>query len=127
MNQMPDDELILLWQQGTSAEPNAEEVARLAARASMKRFDWIISRRNYREYAVSAVMLILFVSNFFHGDDRVLQAMALAMTCFYVGCGYFTPGDVGFAGAARFFEKNGSRFRSSRSANWFELPPSNSS
>jgi hypothetical protein len=33
MDQMPDDELILLWQQGTSAAPNAEEIARLAARA----------------------------------------------------------------------------------------------
>jgi branched-subunit amino acid ABC-type transport system permease component len=51
----------------------------------MKRFDWIISRRNFREYAVSAMMLILFVSNFFHGDDRFLQVMAFAMTCFYVG------------------------------------------
>ena len=38
-----DDELMQLWQQGVSNTPDAAEVARLAARASMRRFDRMIA------------------------------------------------------------------------------------
>lgn len=44
------DELMLLWQQGASSEPDPEEVARLAAKATVTRFDKMIARRNLREY-----------------------------------------------------------------------------
>jgi len=84
MNPMQDDELILLWQQGMAAEPDPAEIARLAGRASMKRFDRIISRRNFREYAVGAALLILFAWNFFSGDDRTLQVMAFITIVVYV-------------------------------------------
>ena len=84
MNPMQDDELILLWQQGMAAEPDPAEIARLAGRASMKRFDRIISRRNFREYAGGAALLILFAWNFFRGDDRTLQVMAFITIVVYV-------------------------------------------
>jgi hypothetical protein len=48
---MKDDELTLLWRQGASAEPVPEEIARLAGRASMRRFDRFIFWRNFGEYA----------------------------------------------------------------------------
>jgi hypothetical protein len=57
MSSMKDDELMLLWRQGTSTEPNPEEIARLAARASMRRFDQTIFWRNFREYAAGVIFL----------------------------------------------------------------------
>jgi hypothetical protein len=53
-----NDELILLWRQGTSAEPNPQEVARLAGRATMTRFDKTILRRNLIEYFAGGFLLI---------------------------------------------------------------------
>ena len=59
MSQMQNEELMLLWKQGTSGEPVPEEIARLAGRASMRRFDRVIFWRNFREYAAG---LFIFVS-----------------------------------------------------------------
>src|SRR5262245_65150644 len=55
MNQAQDDDLMLLWRQGAKPEPDPEEVARLAGRASMKRFDRFVNWRNYLEYAAGVV------------------------------------------------------------------------
>jgi hypothetical protein len=71
---MKDDELMLLWRQGVSAEPRAEEIERLAGRASVRRFDRMIFLRNSREYAAGIVGAIFFGWLITKGDkpyDRV--------------------------------------------------------
>ena len=58
MSRIHDDELILLWRQGTSTEPNQEEIARLAGSATVKQFDRVIFWRNFLEYAAGAVGVV---------------------------------------------------------------------
>jgi hypothetical protein len=60
MSSTQDDELTLLWQQGISSQPVAEEIARLAARASVRRFDRTIFWRNLAEYAAGLVGAVFF-------------------------------------------------------------------
>lgn len=84
MSQMPDDELILLWRQGTSAKPDAAEVARLAARASIVRFDWLIRRRNRLEYLVGFLFLAFLVWNFATGGYDVVGLLSFASVAFWI-------------------------------------------
>jgi hypothetical protein len=67
---MNDDELTLLWRNGTSAEPVPEEIARLAGRASIRRFDRRIFWRNFREYAAGMVLFVFFVWQLVTGQAR---------------------------------------------------------
>ncbi len=62
-----NDELMLLWQQGASQEPDAAEVARLAGRASVVRFEKRIFWRNMREYLAGAVVLIAGIRGLWRG------------------------------------------------------------
>src|SRR5437763_2308126 len=69
MNQVQEDELMLLWRQGTSAEPDAQEVARLAGRASMRRLDRLIFWRNSLEYAAGAAGVVFLGSLILKPDN----------------------------------------------------------
>jgi hypothetical protein len=79
-----DDELMLLWQQGTSSTPDPAEVARLAARASMRRFDRLIARRNVVESAAAAGVLTWFGWSFAAGHDRVSNGVSFACVSFVI-------------------------------------------
>jgi hypothetical protein len=88
MSSPQDDELTLLWQQGTSPQPVAEEIARLAARASVRRFDQVIFRRNLMEYVAGFVGAVFFTWLIVAGDkpyDRVQGATGFL--CFGVWLG----------------------------------------
>jgi hypothetical protein len=90
MSPMIDDELTLLWQQGTSGEPKPEEVARLSGRASIARFDRVIFWRNSREY-ISGLMMLpvllwLVVTN---GIGRAYGITALAGVAFVMAYLWF--------------------------------------
>jgi len=80
----PDDELMLLWQQGVSDAPDAAEVARLAARASMRRFDRLITRRNVIESLAAAGVLFWFGWNFVIGYQRLSNALSFASVSFVI-------------------------------------------
>ena len=74
MSSTQDDELTLLWQQGISSQPVAEEIARLAARASVRRFDRTIFWRNLTEYVAGLVGAVFFTWLIVKGDkpyDRI--------------------------------------------------------
>src|SRR5205814_681182 len=73
MNPIQDEELTLLWRQGALAEPNPEEIARLAERASMTQFDRTILRRNRSEYVAGLVLLVLFGWGVVAGNDPALD------------------------------------------------------
>jgi hypothetical protein len=79
-----EDDLMLLWQQGVSNTPDAAEVARLAARASMGRFDRMISRRNVVESIAAAGVLLWFGWNIVTGHDRVANAVSCACVSFVI-------------------------------------------
>jgi hypothetical protein len=79
-----DDELMLLWQQGVSSTPDAAEVARLAARASMGRFDRMISRRNVVESITATGLLVWFGWNVVTGYERVANAVSFACVSFVI-------------------------------------------
>jgi hypothetical protein len=77
-----DDELMLLWQQGASNTPDAAEVARLAARASMRRFDRLVARRNVFETVAACGVLLFFGWRLAAGDDRVTNGVSFACVSF---------------------------------------------
>ncbi len=77
-----NDELMMLWQQGTSAEPDAAEVARLAGRATMTRFDGIIKRRNFMEYAAGAILLIVGAVRLWSGAEPVQPLLLMGSVSF---------------------------------------------
>lgn len=79
-----DDELMLLWQQGTSRAPDAAEVARLAARASMRRFDRLIARRNLGETIAAIGVLLFFGWRLAAGDDRVANGASFGCVSFVI-------------------------------------------
>jgi len=88
MSSRQDDELTLLWQQGTSAQPNAEEIARLAGRVLMRRFDWAIFRRNFLEYAAGMGGFVFFAWLILKGDkpyDRVQAVTGFLCVGFFLG------------------------------------------
>jgi hypothetical protein len=60
MSLIPDDELTLLWRGAASSQPDPGEIARLAGRATLKRFDRAIFWRNFREYAAGLATLLVF-------------------------------------------------------------------
>jgi hypothetical protein len=77
-----DDELMLLWQQGASKTPDAAEVARLAARASMRRFDRLIARRNVVETVAACGVLLFFGWRLAAGDDRLANGLSFGCVSF---------------------------------------------
>jgi hypothetical protein len=85
MSSMQDNELTLLWQQGTSGAPDPEEISRLAGRASMSRFDRAIFWRNFREYAACLVLLFICGWNIVTGEDRGLGLLGIVCVGFIIG------------------------------------------
>lgn len=73
-----EDELLLLWQQGASNTPDPAEVARLAARASMRRFDRLILRRNVVESAAAGGVLAWFGWGIVAGEQPLMNAVSFA-------------------------------------------------
>jgi hypothetical protein len=80
-----NDELMQLWQQGASTEPDPDAVARLAAKATMKRFDTTIFWRNMREYAAGLVLMVVFGWQAVAGEDRVRHVISFACVSFVMG------------------------------------------
>src|SRR5437870_3415915 len=85
MSSRQDDELTLLWQQGTSTEPVPEEIARLAGRASMRRFDRMIFWRNFQEYAAGLVFLFFIGREIVSGKGDVVDLMGFGLMAFAMG------------------------------------------
>jgi hypothetical protein len=79
-----DDELMLLWQQGTSSAPDAAEVARLASRATMRRFDRLIARRNGVETVAAFGVLVFYGWRLAVGDDRLSNGLSVACVSFVI-------------------------------------------
>ena len=79
-----DDELMQLWQQGVSRAPDGAEVARLAARASMRRFDRLIARRNVVESLAAAAVMTFFGWNVAVGHDRAANAVSFVCVSFVI-------------------------------------------
>jgi hypothetical protein len=79
-----DDELMLLWQQGASSTPDPAEVARLAARASMRRFDRLIARRNIIETVAAVGVLAWFGWNIATGYERLSNSVSFACVSFVI-------------------------------------------
>ena len=79
-----DDELMQLWQQGVSSSPDGAEVARLAARASMRRFDRLIARRNLAEFLAAAGALAFLGWRIAIGHERIGNALSFASVTFVV-------------------------------------------
>lgn len=80
-----NDELMLLWQQGASKEPDAAEVARLCGRATMARFDWIIKRRNFMEYAAGTFLLTASGWELWSGHETIHPLLVIAAVSFVLG------------------------------------------
>ncbi len=76
------DELMLLWQQGPSTGPDPEEVARLAGKATMKRFDNAIFKRNFAEYAAAFVLLVVFGWQAARGNHRFQNSVGFLCVAF---------------------------------------------
>jgi hypothetical protein len=91
---MQDDELTLLWKQGTSMEPDAAEISRLAGLASMKRFDRSISARNFGEYVAGLVLLLYFGWNLAVGGSVVFSLMAAGCVLVVLGALWWQHRDL---------------------------------
>jgi hypothetical protein len=76
------DELMQLWQQVASGEPDPKEVARLAGKATMTRFDKAIFWRNFSEYAAGALVLGFAAWQFVRGEQRLQSAVWFACVTF---------------------------------------------
>jgi hypothetical protein len=79
-----DDELMQLWQQGVSSTPDGAEVARLAARASMRRFDRLIARRNVIESLAAVGVMTFFGWNIAMGHDQAANALSFGCVSFVI-------------------------------------------
>jgi hypothetical protein len=79
-----DDDLMQLWQQAVSSQPDAAEVARLAARASMRRFDRLIARRNIVESLAAACVLVFFAWRMAVSDERLASAISFGCVSFVI-------------------------------------------
>jgi hypothetical protein len=77
-----NDELAQLWQEVASEETDPREVARLAARATMTRFDKTIFWRNVREYAAGGVLLGVYGWLGIRSDQHVEYSIAFASVGF---------------------------------------------
>lgn len=77
MSDMQTDELILLWQEGTAAEPDPQEISRLAGRAAMRRFDQSVFWRNFLEYAAGLALFAVFGWNLLIGRSAVFSLVAM--------------------------------------------------
>lgn len=82
---LQDDELTLLWQQGTAAEPDAAEISRLAGRASMKQFDRNLSLRNLGQYATGLLLLVAYGWNVAIGRSIIPSVFAGLCVAFALG------------------------------------------
>src|SRR5262245_49994003 len=82
MNSIEDDELLLLWQQSTSAEPDPVEIARLAGAASIKRFDRAVFWRNVLQYSAVLALCPVFVWQILTRSGNVWSVVALVCVVF---------------------------------------------
>jgi hypothetical protein len=64
--------------------PDPAEVARLAARASMRRFDRMISRRNVVESVAAAGVLAWFAWGIAAGQDRLANGVSFGCVSFVI-------------------------------------------
>ena len=78
------DELMLLWQEATQSELDPEEVARLAGRATVARFDSRIAMRNVREYGASALVLLAAGVMLIWTKERIFPLLLVAGVTFVV-------------------------------------------
>ena len=76
------DELMLLWQQGLSPDPDPREVARLAGKASMTRFDKAVARRNLREYVGFGLIFVFQLWRALWGREYAQATLTLACAGF---------------------------------------------
>jgi hypothetical protein len=87
MSQRQDDELIQLWLHSTSPEPDPSEIARLAGRASVKRFDQAILLRNFGQYVTALAALAVLVVNLRLSASLIFTLLAIVsvlIVCVYV-------------------------------------------
>ena len=82
MSLINDDELVLLWRQGASTAPDPEEIARLAGRASIMRFDRLIFWRNFREYVAGLVLLAFVAWEIVTGKEGGIPVIGLGCVSF---------------------------------------------
>lgn len=80
-----NDELMALWQESTRPAPDRTEIARLAGRAAMNRFDRAIRSRNLREYAAGFIVVAFFGWQLAHGRFVGLDLAAIAAVLFVLG------------------------------------------
>jgi hypothetical protein len=87
MSSIEDDDLALLWRASTAPEPDPREIARLAGRASMRRFDRDIFRRNSLEYLAGVVAIVFFGWQIVTGNgvDRLQSVAAVLCVSFVLG------------------------------------------
>ena len=88
------DELIQLWQQGASNEPEAGTVARLAARATTRRFDRTVFWRNLREYLAGLVLMGVFGGQVVAGLNPLRNAINFVCAAFVMGYLWWRHRDV---------------------------------
>ena len=82
MSLINEDELVLLWRQGASTAPDPEEIARLAGRASIMRFDRLIFWRNFREYVAGLVLLAFVAWEIVTGKEGGIPVIGLGCVSF---------------------------------------------
>jgi hypothetical protein len=81
-----DAELMRLWQDTTAGTPDPERVAR-EIMAHVWRFDRVIVRRNFREYAAGLVLVVFFTFQMLvdRPQDRIGGALGLVSVGFVMG------------------------------------------
>ncbi len=79
------DELMDLWQESAMPAPDRAEIARLAGRAAMSRFDRTIRSRNLREYGAGFGVIAFFGWQLAHGRFVELDVAAIAAVLFVLG------------------------------------------
>ena len=79
---VPDDELIRLWRREGAVDPDrmAREVM-----ARVWRFDQQILWRNFREYAVGLVLMVVFAGQIALDEDRIGGAIGFVSVGFVLG------------------------------------------
>jgi hypothetical protein len=88
------DELMELWQEGASSEPDAGTVARLAALATTRRFDRAIFWRNLREYLAGLVLMGVFGTLAVAGESPLRNGVNFVCVSFVMGFLWWRHRDV---------------------------------
>jgi|EndMetStandDraft_5_1072996.scaffolds.fasta_scaffold05070_3 hypothetical protein len=78
---LPEDDWMQLWQGHMDAGPDPELQARLLL-TQVWRFDHKVFWRNFREYAVGLVLLVIFAGQVILGPDRRTGAVGFACVAF---------------------------------------------